>query len=152
MDACTKIKHSRQLILGALLRICKEIVRVCWNLLIIMNACTKCNPRNLLFLRIPLTIFQNNLSIRFQSMLKSFVVAQNLRRLCSKSENMSKNSKFHNFWAISTCNTSKESIFHIEFNFKQKKYDSFEEKLKKIKIGKIDANLLSSIPNFSNLR
>ena len=34
---------------------------------------------------------------------------------------MSKNSKFCNFWAISTCNTSKESIFHIEFNFKQKK-------------------------------
>ena len=45
--------------------------------------------------------------------------------------NMSKISKFCNFWAISTCNTSKESIFHIEFNFKQKKYDLFEEKLKK---------------------
>ena len=30
---------------------------------------------------------------------------------------MSENSKICNFWAISTCNTSKESIFHIEFNF-----------------------------------
>ena len=45
--------------------------------------------------------------------------------------NMSKISKICNFWAISTCNTSKESIFHIEFNFKQKKYDLFQEKLKK---------------------
>ena len=36
-------------------------------------------------------------------------------------------SKFCNFWAISTCNTSKESIFHIEFNFTQKKYDLFEK-------------------------
>ena len=44
---------------------------------------------------------------------------------------MSEISKFCNFWAISTCNTSKESIFHIEFNFKQKKYDLFQEKLKK---------------------
>ena len=44
---------------------------------------------------------------------------------------MSKTSKICNFWAISTCNTSKESIFHIEFNFKQKKYDLFQEKLKK---------------------
>ena len=46
---------------------------------------------------------------------------------------MSENSKFCNFWAISTCNTSKESIFLIEFNFTQKKYDLFEKKLKKIK-------------------
>ena len=30
---------------------------------------------------------------------------------------MGENSKFCNFWAISTCYTSKESIFHIEFNF-----------------------------------
>ena len=41
MHACSKIKHSRQLILGALLRICKGTVRVCWNPLIIMNAWTK---------------------------------------------------------------------------------------------------------------
>ena len=34
--------------------------------------------------------------------------------------NMSEISKFCNFWAISTCNTSKESIFHIQFNFKQR--------------------------------
>ena len=45
---------------------------------------------------------------------------------------MSENSKFCNFRAISACNTSKESIFHIEFNFTQKKYDLLEEKLKKI--------------------
>ena len=37
--------------------------------------------------------------------------------------NMSKISKFCNFWAIWTCNTFKESVFHTEFNFKQKKYD-----------------------------
>ena len=47
---------------------------------------------------------------------------------------MSEISKFCNFWAISTCNTSKKSIFHIELNFKQKKYDLFEEKLKKSKL------------------
>ena len=44
---------------------------------------------------------------------------------------MSENSKFCNFWAISTCNTSKESIFLIEFNFTEKKYDLFENFLKK---------------------
>ena len=48
-----------------------------------------------------------------------------------KSESMSKHSKFCNNWAITTCYTSKESIFHIKFNFKQKKYDLFQEKLKK---------------------
>ena len=47
---------------------------------------------------------------------------------------MSENSKFCNFWAISACNTSKESTFHIEFNLTQKKYDLFEEKLKKNQI------------------
>ena len=35
------------------------------------------------------------------------------------------------FWAISTCYTSKESIFHTKFNFKEKNYDLFEVKLKK---------------------
>ena len=44
---------------------------------------------------------------------------------------MIKISKFCNFWAMSTCKTCKESIFHTEFNFKQKIYDLFEEKLKK---------------------
>ena len=33
---------------------------------------------------------------------------------------MNQNSNFCNFWGISTCNTSKENIFHIEFKFKQK--------------------------------
>ena len=69
--------------------------------------------------------------------------------------NMSEISKFCNFWAISTCNTSKESIFHIEFNFKQKKYDLFEEKLKKSNFFnffvKIDADHLSLTACFSNL-
>ena len=32
-----------------------------------------------------------------------------------------------NFRAISTCNTSKKHIFHIEFNLKQTKYDLFEK-------------------------
>ena len=44
---------------------------------------------------------------------------------------MSGNSKFCNFTAISTFYTSKESIFHIEFNFILKKNDLFEEELKK---------------------
>ena len=47
-----------------------------------------------------------------------------------RSLKMSEISKFCNFWAISTCYTSKESIFHIEFNFKQKKYGLFEKLLK----------------------
>ena len=68
---------------------------------------------------------------------------------------MSEISKFCNFSAISICNTSKESIFHIEFNFKQKKYDLFQEKLKKSNFFnfffKIDADHLSSNVIFSNL-
>ena len=67
---------------------------------------------------------------------------------------MSENSKFGNFWAISTCNTSKERIFHIEFNFIQKKYDLFEKNLKKSNFSdfffKTDADHLSSSANFSN--
>ena len=47
----------------------------------------------------------------------------------------------------------KNSIFHIDFNFKQKRYDLFEEKMKKIKIFqffvKIDADHLSSNVHFS---
>ena len=39
--------------------------------------------------------------------------------------------KICNFWAISTCNTSKKRIFHIEFIFKQKKYDLLDKKAKK---------------------
>ena len=66
--------------------------------------------------------------------------------------NMSEISKFCNFWAISTCNTSTESIFHIEFNFKHKKYDLFQEILKKsnffIFFFKIDVDLLSSNVRF----
>ena len=90
----------------------------------------------------------------FQKIAKNGENYKSIKKLLK----MSENSKFCNFWAISSCNTSKESIFHIEFNFTQKKYDLFEEKIKKKKIKffqffvKIDANLLSSIPNFSNLR
>ena len=54
-----------------------------------------------------------------------------------------------------TCNASNKSIFHIEINFKQKKYDLCEEKLKKqilfIFFFKIDAVHLSSNGGFSNL-
>ena len=68
---------------------------------------------------------------------------------------MSGNSKFCNFTAISTFYTSKESIFHIEFNFILKKNDLFEEKMKKSNFHfhfvKIDADLLSLIANFSYL-
>ena len=68
---------------------------------------------------------------------------------------MSENSKFCNFWAISTCNTSKESIFLIEFNFTQKKYDLFEKNLKKSNFSdffvKTDADHLSLFAYFSNL-
>ena len=68
---------------------------------------------------------------------------------------MSENSKFCNFWAISTCNTSKESIFLIEFNFTEKKYDLFENFLKKSNFSdfffKTDADHLSSFANFSKL-
>ena len=47
-----------------------------------------------------------------------------------KSLKMVKIFKICNFWAISTCNTSKKRIFHIEFIFKQKKYDLLEKKAK----------------------
>ena len=65
---------------------------------------------------------------------------------------MIKISKFCNFGAISTFNTSKESNFYIEFNFIHKIY---EEKLKKSVFSnffvKIDADHLSSSADFSNL-
>ena len=65
---------------------------------------------------------------------------------------MSKIYKFCVFWVMQTCNTSKERIFHIEFNFKQKMYDLFQEKLKKpIFFFKIDGDHLSSNARFPNL-
>ena len=67
----------------------------------------------------------------------------------------SKISKICNYWAISTCNTSKEISFNIEFNFKQKKFDLLKEKLKKSKsfdfLLKISAGYLSLTARFSNL-
>ena len=44
-----------------------------------------------------------------------------------KSLKMGEIFKICNFWAISTCNTSKKHIFHIEFNFKQNKNNLFEK-------------------------
>ena len=44
---------------------------------------------------------------------------------------MSKISKLYNFGPTSTNYTSKESIFHAEFNFIQERYDFLQEKLKK---------------------
>ena len=65
---------------------------------------------------------------------------------------MSKNSKFCNFWDILTCYTSKESIFHIKFKFKQKKVWFLSRKIEKNLIFlffvKIDADLLSKMAKF----
>ena len=65
----------------------------------------------------------------FQKSQKNWQKSKTYQKLLK----MSENSKFFNFWAISTCNTSKESIFLIEFNFSQKKYDLFEKSVKKSK-------------------
>ena len=46
---------------------------------------------------------------------------------------MSEISKICNFWPTSTYYTSKESIFHVEFNFIKKMYDFLQEILKKKK-------------------
>ena len=71
-----------------------------------------------------------------------------------KSENMSKNSKFSNFWAKFNMKYMKRKHFHIEFNFKQKSMDCLKKKRKDIffiLFVKIYADLVSSIINFSNL-
>ena len=68
---------------------------------------------------------------------------------------MSEISKFRNFWPTSTYYKSKESIFDVEINFIQKKYDFLQEKLKKtifkIFFFKIEADQLFSIGNFWKL-
>ena len=50
--------------------------------------------------------------------------------------------------------TSKERIFHVEFKFKQKKYDSLLKNLKKIEffrfLGQNEADQESSMANFLN--
>ena len=46
----------------------------------------------------------------FQNLQKNWRKLKTYQKLLK----MSENSKFCNFWAISTCNTSKESIFHIQ--------------------------------------
>ena len=71
-----------------------------------------------------MTHFQNFFSKNYQKNGKNWKSTKKLLK-------MSENSKFGNFWAISTCNTSKESIFLIEFSFTEKKYDLYEKILKK---------------------
>ena len=59
-----------------------------------------------------------------------------------------------NFLSVLTCNTLKESSIHIEFEFRQKKYDLIEEqKLKKNSnyFVKFDADHFSSSAHYSNL-
>ena len=94
------------------------------------------------------TLFQNFFSITPKK------ISENWNSI-EKSLKMSEISKICDFWAISTCNTSKKRIFHMEFNFKQKKYDLFEKNMKKSSFFdfffKIDTDQLSSIAIFSNL-
>ena len=73
-----------------------------------------------------LTLFQNFFSITPPKISENWKSSE-------KSLKMGEIFKICNFWAISTCNTSKKRIFHIEFNFKQKKYDLSEKNAKKIK-------------------
>ena len=95
-----------------------------------------------------LTLFQNFFSITPPKNSENWNSTEKLLK-------MVKIFKICNFWAISTCNTSKKRIFHIEFIFKQKKYDLFEKKSKKFKFFqfffKIYTDQLASIANFSNL-
>ena len=62
--------------------------------------------------------------------------------------------KFRNFWATSMLYTSKERIFHVEFKFKQKKYDSLLKNLKKFEffrfLGQNEIDQESSKANFLN--
>ena len=60
-------------------------------------------------------VFQNF----FSKITKKLVKIENLSKIANNIED----SRFCNFWVISTCNTSKESIFVIKFNFIQKKYN-----------------------------
>ena len=67
---------------------------------------------------------------------------------------MSEISKFRNFWPKSTYYTSKESIFHVKFNFIQKKYN-FMQKNEKNNFSdffvKIEADQLPLTKNFLKL-
>ena len=95
-----------------------------------------------------LILFQNIFSITQQKISENW-------KSTDKSLKMSEIFKICTFWAISTCNTSKKTHFHIEFIFKQNKYDLFEKKEKKkqiclISFFKIDTDQLYLIVNFSN--
>ena len=72
-----------------------------------------------------LTLFQNFFSITPPKNSENWNSTEKLLK-------MVKIFKICNFWAISTCNTSKKRIFHIEFIFKQKKYGLFEKKAKNL--------------------
>ena len=75
------------------------------------NFCSKIMfPQKLASIPTHLAPFQNIFSKNHKKIGKNW---KSIKKLLK----MSENSKICNFWAISTCNTSKESIFHIEFNF-----------------------------------
>ena len=105
-------------------------------------------PQKLASIPTHLAPFQNIFSKNHKKIGKNW---KSIKKLLK----MSENSKICNFWAISTCNTSKESIFLIEFNFTEKKYDLFEKFLKKSNFSdfffKTNADHLSSSAYFSNL-
>ena len=71
-----------------------------------------------------LTLFQKFFSITPPKISENWKSSEKLLK-------MGEIFKICNFWAISTCNTSKKRIFHIECNFKQKKYELFEKNAKK---------------------
>ena len=73
-----------------------------------------------------LTLFQNFFSITPPKNSENWNSTEKLLK-------MVKIFKICNFWAISTCNTSKKRIFHIEFIFKQKKVWFIRKKSKKFK-------------------
>ena len=91
------------------------------------NFCSKIMfPQKLASISTHLAHFQNIFSKNHKKIGENW---KSIKKLLK----MSENSKICNFWTISTCNTSKESIFHIEINFKKKGYDFSKEELKKIK-------------------
>ena len=75
------------------------------------NFCSKIMfPQKLASIPTHLAAFQNSFSKNHKTMGENWKSIKTFLK-------MSENSKICYFWEISTCNTSKESIFHIEFNF-----------------------------------
>ena len=83
-----------------------------------------CSPERWHQFQLIWPFFRNFFSINPQKISESWNSTE-------KSLKMGEISKICDFWAISTCNTSKKRIFHIEFNFKQRKYDLLEKNMKK---------------------